>query len=668
MSDISVRAWALRTTRLPGLAVPGALLAAFVAGAPAAHGQDATVLEPIAVTATEVAPGGVQIREEDIEHANPTSIDGVFDGEAAVNAGGGSDVSRKVYVNGIEDTNLNVKIDGARQINSAFHHLGTAIIDPGLLKTVRVETGVGPADVGPGSLGGSIAYETKDARDFVGIDETFGGFGKLQYGTNGEQKRAVSTVAARHGAYEALAYGSWENGDKYEDGDDVGVAGTAPKMENFVGKGAWTGMDGDRIELTGGYTYDSGIRPNRANFGVLLNGSSPTKQAYKRQSLSLSYKDEAPSDMVNPELVLSVNRSSLSIDELAFGPQQFHFASTTTSYSGKAANTFQLGEMLGESGSVTVGTDFYHDVGEGDISGCFCGNAPLENEETSDNIGVFAQARVNVTNDLRVSAGGRYDQQWFEGIDGTDITGGGPSANANVEYDVAEGLTPYAGVGSTYGQIPLGESAIYNFAGQWDYAGLTSSRSYNYKLGLKGEHEGFSGDAHLFLNEIYGSHDRGSQQRNTTRKITSRGFNLAGEYAWIDGFVRATYTHNKVRSDGEILDSGSASFHGLQMGDIFTLGGAYDFGDTGVRIGSQAEYALKDDDDDAAVRPGYVTADLYAQYTPPSFQALELRLDVRNVTDATYVSRASSADVDNARADAFNEPGRSFLLTSKLSF
>tara|TARA_R110000868_G_scaffold104557_2_gene287925 strand:+ start:8943 stop:10955 length:2013 start_codon:yes stop_codon:yes gene_type:complete len=631
--------------------------------------QNEAVLDPISVTATEVAPGGVQVNSEQIDHANPTDISEVFQGESAVNVGGGSDVSRKSYVNGIEDTNLNVKIDGARQVNSAFHHLGTAIIDPGLLKSVRIETGVGPADVGPGSLGGSIAYETKDARDIVAADEIFGGYLKSSYDSNSATKRGIFTFATRKDNFEGLFHGTYENGNSYEDGDNKEVVGTAPKMKNFIGKLGWTGTSGGRVEVNSGYTQDIGIRPNRSNFGSLVNGSPPTEHAYKRKTLSVSYKDEAPTETVNPELVLSVNQSSLSIDRLAFGPNRFHLGSTTTSYSGKAANTFATNLGPVGSGNVTAGMDFYRDRGEGDLSGGFAGaGVPLQNEETSLNVGGFVQARLKLTKSFRVSVGGRYDQQWFEGIDGTEITAGGPSANANAEYDVVSGITGYAGVGSTYGQIPLGESAIYNFASRWNYDGLTSSRSWNYKLGAKVDNGPFSADAHLFLNKIFGSHERGNARRSTSRDLDSRGFNLAGKYDYGAGFIRSTFTHSKFRANGELLVSGSGSFHGLQMGDILTVDGAHTFMDTGLRLGASAEYAFRDEDNSAAHRPAYFVAGIYGQWTPPGYRFVRLRLDVKNLLDTTYVDRATSADTDNTQANAFKEQGRTFLLTANVTF
>lgn len=661
------RASSAAITPLTGLLGASLLLFPGAALAQTATQSGTTVLDPISVTASEVAPGGVQIREEQIERANASSIKDVFDGEAAVNVGGGSDVSRKVYVNGIEDTNLNVKIDGARQVNSAFHHLGTAIIDPGLLKTVRIETGVGPADVGPGALGGSIAYETKDARDLLEIGQPFGGYGKLQYDSNSRGLGEVLTVATQQGGFEALLYGSNDIGRSYKDGDGNRVPGTAPEMHNVLSKFAWTGRAGSRLEFQAGYLNDQGVRPNRANFGALTNGAPPTFQQFSRRIFSASYTDENPTELINPEVVLSYNRSSMFIDELAFGPNTFDLHSETASYNGKFANTFSsdLGPL--GAGKITAGVDFFHDEGRGDIEGGFGGAIPLQNEETSKNIGAFVQARLTVTERFRGSLGGRFDQQEFEGIDGTELDGGGPSANVNLEYDVIPGITPYAGAGTTYGGIPLGESLIYNFAGQWSYAGLTSSRSGNYKAGVKAEHGPFSGDINYYHNDIYDAHDRGSVTRNTTRDLQSRGINVSGRYSYGDGFLRATYSHNRFRADGVPLASGSASFHGLQMGDLFTAEVAHDFNELGLRIGGSFEGALKDDSNTEPPTDSYAVVNIYGEWTPPGFEAVSLRADIRNLLDRTYVDRATSG-ADNAAAIPFNEPGRTLLLTAKVRF
>ncbi|WP_259782167.1 TonB-dependent receptor domain-containing protein [Aestuariispira ectoiniformans] len=642
-------------------------LAASVSGVmmKTAAAEDAAVtLKPIEVTTTAVAPGGVQINEDALEAANPQNIKDVFEGETAVTVSGGSDAVRKTYVNGVEDTNLNVTIDGTRQVNSAFHHLGTSFIDPGLLKAVRVETGVGPADAGPGALGGSIAYETKDARDLVEDGETFGGFARLSYDFNVDGFSEGLAVAAKHGPAEAMIYGSMDGGHNYDDGSGNEVDGTAPEMDNLIGKFAWSADDGGRIEVNGTYLTDEGIRPARANFAALANGATPIFNSYKRKSLNVSYKDDAPTDMYDPEVVLSYNRSELFIDDLAFGPNTFDLHSETTSINGKLANTFTSGLGMFQDGKITVGMDFYHDTGVGNNEGGFAAVAPIDYEETSINTGAFAQFRMAIREDWRVSFGGRLDRQWFEGVDGTDIDEFGASGNINTEYDFVPGLTGYAGMSNTFGGIPLGEAAIYNFAGVWNYDGLKSSRARSYKVGTKFEHGPFDGDVNIYRTEIDGSHERGSATRNSTLDLVSKGINISGRYKYGDGYIRAGYTHNDFSANGSDLGTTSSSFHGLEMGDVFTLQAMHNWYDLGLAAGVSVEAALEDEDFN---RDGYAVTNIHGEWMPEVVEDLTVRVDVKNLFDKTYVSRAT-AGTDSAAAVPFNEPGRTFLVSAKMLF
>ncbi|TIP52051.1 MAG: TonB-dependent receptor, partial [Mesorhizobium sp.] len=75
--------------------------------------------------------------------------------------------TQKIYVNGVDENNLAVTVDGSRQNNKVFHHNGTYLLDPALLKAASVQAGVAPADAGPGALAGSLGFETKDAVDLL---------------------------------------------------------------------------------------------------------------------------------------------------------------------------------------------------------------------------------------------------------------------------------------------------------------------------------------------------------------------------------------------------------------------------------------------------------------------------------------------------------------------
>ncbi len=136
-----------RATLLAGVALTVLPVAAV---AQEAKTKDETVLAPIEVTASQnsdpTAAGSVTVTQDELDRINPQTIKDVFANEPSVQVGGPTAIAQKVYVQGIENTKLNVQVDGTRQVDSNYHHIGTAIIDPGMLKSIKVESGIAPAD------------------------------------------------------------------------------------------------------------------------------------------------------------------------------------------------------------------------------------------------------------------------------------------------------------------------------------------------------------------------------------------------------------------------------------------------------------------------------------------------------------------------------------------
>lgn len=117
--------------------------------------QEPVMLEGIVLTAEEQAAlGRVEIGAERLEDVATGSLDDVFAEEPAVSVGGGIALTEQVFVNGIDQQQLAVTVDGASQNNSLFHHTGTNVIDPGLLKAVRVDPGRRGRGCGPLCAGG----------------------------------------------------------------------------------------------------------------------------------------------------------------------------------------------------------------------------------------------------------------------------------------------------------------------------------------------------------------------------------------------------------------------------------------------------------------------------------------------------------------------------------
>lgn len=102
---------------------------------PAAE-EGAIMLAPLSILASTggSAAGRTVITQRDLDRRNPSDLRGVFAGEPGIKVGSSVPMSQKVYVQGMEETNLAVTIDGGRQNNKIFHHNATTLVDPTLLK------------------------------------------------------------------------------------------------------------------------------------------------------------------------------------------------------------------------------------------------------------------------------------------------------------------------------------------------------------------------------------------------------------------------------------------------------------------------------------------------------------------------------------------------------
>lgn len=623
----------------------------------------AIVLAPISVDAkADVITGGVQVEAEDLDRINPQTVRDVFRQEPGVTVSSPIPISQKIYVNGIEDTNLNVDIDGARQANKAYHHIGTTIIDPGMFKAVKIESGVAPADAGPRALAGSISLETKDGRDFVLPGETHGGFGKLSYNNNSEAFSEQAAGAIRAGNFDAVIYGQKINGRDFKDGDGNFIEGTRPDNTNFIAKIGYTAPNGYRAKLSTTRFDDVSVRDGRMNFSV-SSALGTAYTDYSRQQTTFSFGDETPTDTWDPKFSLSRTFTHLGA-EFSNGT---HIIAWIESYNGKASNTFTT-----DLGTITTGADFFVDTGTGssDVSGGGITRDGFRRTEREHDYGVFAQARLSLTEDIRTSFGGRYDYHRLEGNDDTVLTNSGPSGNANVEYDITDNVMGYAGASTVFGGVPMTEVGIQGT--YYDYTDVDTSRSYNAKIGLNVRFGDFTIDGHVFKTRIDNAHDLTSSTRSAASNVETEGGNITARYDYGSGFVRAGYSKTDFRVNSDVIGSGSESYLGVLLGDSISFEAHHDLRDMGVRVGTTNEYVFRNEDTKEITGEAlnsYFVSNVYAEYMPETVNGLTLRADIRNLFDKTYADRANIGQYSTSAAvTPFYEPGRTFLLSAKLEF
>lgn len=600
--------------------------------------------------------GNDEITDVEIEERNPATIADVFASESSITASGGAPIAQKVYVNGIEESLLSVTIDGARQNKSAFHHAGNVLLDPALLKSVEVSAGLAPADQGPNALAGSINYTTKDARDLLDSGDPFGGLYTLSYGSNGLGARSTLTVFGQTNGFEYLLSGTRASGDDYEDGSGSTILGTQADLTDFNAKLAYTTQSGKRLSFSASQTSDTGLRASqsgfiRPDFAEVIGRDSVLYEALsERKSYTLTYQDENPSGVFAPYIQLSYNEQAMDVGSL-YGINK--------SFSGVARNEFNL-----SNGTVTAGIDFFNESAEG-FDNTVSPRTSSGREELS-NVGIFAQARQDLSQRVSVSYGARYDWASFDAADGTDFNDSGLSVNGSVDVVLNDNWTLNAGVASSWGGYELGEAALVNYRTPWEYSGFTTSRAEALRLGVRYDSGPWAAKAAIFNTEISDINAvlPSSGARGHTDDLTSRGFDGSLTYTGQRGFGTVNYTYADVKTNGTTTES-TAYYLGRPVGHIFGLEAGYDVSDE-WRVGGTAQIALRNTDT-ALELPGYEALNVYAEYKPRKMENLTVRLDVYNLFDTTYASRSSDG-VDNSGVVAITEPGRTINLTASIKF
>ena len=630
-----------------------------------AQDGDPVLLDTLRIDSSQAQDllGNDEITEEEIEERNPTSIADVFNGESSVNASGGAAIAQKVFVNGIEESLLSVTIDGARQNKSAFHHTGNILIDPALLKSVEVSEGIAPADAGPNALAGGLAYTTKDARDFLEEGDEFGGLATVRWDSNGEGLRRSLTLFGQKERFEWLLSGTQHTGDDYEDGDGLVVPGTEPDLTAGIAKFAINGDDGERLSFSASDTKDTGTRAAQAGPGGILftrpdfaavvgRPSTFVDALSRRTSYTLTYQDEQPDGNKAPYFQLSYNEQEIDASGV-WG--------LNTSFSGIAQNVWQL-----DNGNLTAGIDFFDESAEGQGRGP--GAFGSSGMEELFNLGFYAQARQDLTERLSVSYGARFDNQRFEGADGSEFKESGLSYNGQLDYVLTPTVNFSAGYSHSWGGYELGEAALINFGTPWDYTGFQTSSSDSVRAGLRYDDGIWGASVAYFYTEVndYSAVLPTGGARGASYDIVSSGIDSSLSYTGQNGYAKLNYTFADVEMDGAAIGS-TAYYLGRPMGHIIALEAGYNISSE-WRTGGNMQIALKNNDTaTGVVLPGYAVANVFFSYKPEEHPGLELRFDVENIFDETYESRSSDG-IDAANVVALNEPGRNFAVTVSRRF
>ncbi|MEC9062672.1 MAG: TonB-dependent receptor, partial [Pseudomonadota bacterium] len=334
-----------------------------------------------------------------------------------------------------EDAYLNVTVDGAQQTSTLFHHIGRVTLDPDLLKQIDVQAGAGEATSGPGAIGGSIRFKTKDAQDLLRGDEQFGGRVKASYFSNEGTRYSGSLYGKLSDSWGLLGYYSTVDRDNFEDGDGNEVLGTAADQDLVFLKASGYIADNQYLSISAEQRDEEGEFSARPNW-VVLEGAPLYPSEAERDTYVANYRFDH-SALVFLEATAYQTSSS-------FRGGRFDFLSDIDTYGFDIRNTTDISNHV-----FTYGIDYRKDEVE---SGP--GVGPVQNAEEGSVMGIYAQAHSNITPELLLSYGVRYDDFDFQqqiliddyygtpvtdepsGLDDNEL-----SFNVGLEYQLTEAWT-----------------------------------------------------------------------------------------------------------------------------------------------------------------------------------------------------------------------------------
>lgn len=595
------------------------------------------------------------VAEAELDRARMGDLKDLFAGIASVSVGGGIPVAQKIFVNGVDMLNLAVTVDGVSQNNRLFHHVSANAFDPGLMKSVRVDAGSAPADAGPHAMAGALVMETVDAGDILEEGQTIGGNTRLSFTDNGRTLGRSVTLAGRHGGFEWLGYAKRATGDDYETGAGDVIDGSAADLTAALLKLAYEGDEGHRFEFSAQRMADDALRPYRANF--VSDGRPFPLRRYDttRDTLAFSYENTQAEGMWDPKIVIGFSDVVIGVDQ-PLDPSLGVSRGDSATLSGKVENRFHLA-----MGTITAGVDFY------DRESTYSDDTEPGITESSRNVGIYAQARLDPTEALSLSFGLRYDRQDFTGTSGWSDTFSGASGNLSVSYAVTDQLTLRGGLSSVFGGLSIEDNFIYNPA--WDYTGLRPSRATNYTLGLDYTAGELDLSGELFLTKIEDARIS-TYAANANGDAESRGFNIGLGYGWDRGYLRASYSYSKVKVNDTGADSYSALDLGAPLGGVFALELQHQPQGSDFTFGGSVEAALRYTDVEGFSEqelPGYAVLNLFTEYASPEIEGLVIRAEMLNVFDKEYADRATYGS-DFVDVTPFYEPGRTIQIVAAMKF
>lgn len=668
-------------------AAAGAFGAAAI-GASGASAQDAGVTEIDEIVVVG-ALTDIELSREEIELTQANDLADLFRSEPSVTVGGSLGIAQKIYVRGLEDSLLNVTVDGAPQRGTLFHHIGRVSLEPELLETVDVQTGAGEATAGFGAIGGAIRFRTRDPVSLLDGDRRFGAMARLGWFNNDGEKYSLTGYGRLFGDVGVLASYVTVDRNTFEDGDGNEIFGSAATQDLIFLKAGGELGGGHRLSVSYEQRDEEGEFGQRPNWPV-LEGDDLFPGEARRRTITANYGYD-----INDWLGLEVTAYDT---ETRFTQDRYDRWGLYGADIESRGGDIRLNATLGAH-DVKGGIEYRAD----EVTSQYLGDPAMwqpwawdpavgQFKESGELFGAYVQDHWRATDRLLVSAGVRYDSYDLT-LDtyGGGVDSDGFSFNIGADYDLTPELTFNIGWAEAFRGKEIGDGfTIETRPGRLSLSPtLQPERVDNFETGLSWVRDGFTASAVYFdmtIDDVVldqlgsGPAPQGSTYYENVGEFKTDGVELKAGYDAGDWGVDAYFNHYDSRLNGRVIEGYEHIALGNSMGDSWNVTGRWSPLET---LDLQASLTVVEDLNDIEVfergaafgfvdKPGYTLVDVFGRWRPFDDERVELLAGVYNLFDEQYRSHASVADYSHIAGyeivRGVPEAGRNVRLTLALKY
>jgi len=637
--------------------------------------------DTMTVWATEINSSSVYLGDDQLSTKQADHLSDLLRDIPGVDVGGTHSINQRINIRGMNETDLQVRLDGASQSANMFHHIGNLTLNADILKSADIQ--VGANSVINGGKGGAVSFTTKNAQDLLAGDK-FGSRISANYGSNDYQQLSLALYGQLSEKFDAMMYGYVYDRNDFSDGDGNDTFGSEGKVSNTLLKFGYAPDENQRFDFAFDYYQDEGDYSPRPDMGASANDTlsqaTLMDTEYVRQTYSINYAldvDESlslRSTLYRNELELTRDESGLTIrwpgNRLSENTAEnintgFNTLAISQLSTANTAHKFSYGFDFNEQQSISK-----------------YGNS-AKTKEKSISSAVFIEDKINFTDNFSITPGVRHDNFERKAVTSNKRFSDTGFALAS-EYQVISGLTLFANTRQLFKAPQLLETFIkYQEVTHLD-ANIKAESGLNSEVGFRFNHElgkgefatnltVFKTDINDFIQKTYNPATRGYDVSNIG-DVEYKGFEASVAYRINNFGTQVTYARsdNWDKTAGQPIISRDSN-RSTDIGDSIGLNLDYEMTEYALSLGWNSRFILEEDNVAVGqpVKPSYDVHNLYAQWLPQQVEGLALTIGIDNIFNEQYASHASRSGVVN-RGQAIDltdiEPGRNLKATVAYQF